>query len=842
MIHNNIFYRKTNHKYKNYKAYLGLHNGLERSYKEYKQIMKGNQLFQQVITDKLSEYIGNLPEEQHKKLILNFKRDLYNDRGNIRKKHDSVSEILSPGLNTEISSYLDMKDEENCREEKFYDTFEQTYLKEKSHILKDLQQDNHLLLQTKLINPSIYSKLLEMVNTEPENHNKKQRKMDNFLYNYYSRVYLKPSPFAELASTGSIKLDEGGKAPTNDENHEHMSVNHAIIMAGFEKFTMNLDVMKTLTYRLNETIIQKEGKYYFTIFTSSDKGSLYKNRQSLSTIKKNKYIDELLNAYSDKKVMTWNQIATYLPVEIANEYIYKLIFSGALIKEQKLLITDQHKFINSFIKLIPTIDKYKELINILKEIDMLEQQRFSWDNFNKLTKVVGEFIAFLGLINFKEEDYVLVDSLVVKDTSNNKQAIECIKNKQQNFNELAEFIGIFDISTRCKMNALKILNNEYNGYFVPKDARELSEFLRKLSSQLFINDDYWLESFGYFDMENEHNLNDPIFKIKQKVIEYLMTKYEKAHNHINFSKEFVEKCNDDLKRIVGELHKSRAFFTQVSEQDIVINHIYKGYGVYNRRFQYYRHNSNPSYGTDGELYDIPMSFGFNANIRLMSPNTLELPIGENYHLGKNNIRWLDIGFRTSKKSQEIEMFNLHTGNVIYPNFLGSLITVALPSLVAVFNAITLNDSIYFDFGDVLLRNIIANGKDAKEIIKTPRITFINEQFILSRKKFYIPTHTLKGILSTKEDVSSQWLKVKAYFKENALPEDFYIKDIFLKYDKNSEVLKDKPQYININSVLSFKLFKKIILKKEAVVFEEPKPISPKNANDYVTEYIVETND
>ena len=128
--------------------------------------------------------------------------------------------------------------------------------------------------------------------------------------------------------------------------------------------------------------------------------------------------------------------------------------------------------------------------------------------------------------------------------------------------------------------------------------------------------------------------------------------------------------------------------------------------------------------------------------------------------------------------------------VVYPHFLGSLITVALPSLVAVFNSITLNDSIYFDFGELLLRQKLEKGSQEKIVL--PRIYFENKNLILSRTKWYITCKKLHAILDKDSSMGIKWLEVVDYFEKEELPLSFFIKDFFENYNQDSELIKTKP--------------------------------------------------
>lgn len=199
-----------------------------------------------------------------------------------------------------------------------------------------------------------------------------------------------------------------------------------------------------------------------------------------------------------------------------------------------------------------------------------------------------------------------------------------------------------------------------------------------------------------------------------------------------------------------------------------------------------------------------------------------------------------MGFRLSKKSKEIEVFEKSTGTIVFPHFLGSLITIALPSLVALFNSVTLNDSIYFDFGELLLRQKLEN--DSQEKIVLPRICFENTNLILSRKKWYLTCKKLHAIVNKDSSMGRKWLEVVEYFEQEGLPLSFFIKDFFESYSQDSELLKMKPLYINFKSFLSFKTFVGLLKKKDKILIEESLPECVNLKTNTITELIVETDD
>ena len=55
-----------------------------------------------------------------------------------------------------------------------------------------------------------------------------------------------------------------------------------------------------MNFKLNETLILKENKYYVTVFNDIKGKSLYRNRQELVTLPESKILNEILQLFKGK--------------------------------------------------------------------------------------------------------------------------------------------------------------------------------------------------------------------------------------------------------------------------------------------------------------------------------------------------------------------------------------------------------------------------------------------------------------------------------------------------------------------------------------------------------------
>lgn len=115
------------------------------------------------------------------------------------------------------------------------------------------------------------------------------------MYNYYTRIATKTSPLGLLGTT-SVH----GQEEFHLDREIFMSVNSSIILKIFDKLYQNPKNQPDLNFKLNETLILKENKYYVTVFNDIKGKSLYRNRQELVTLPESKNLNEILQLFKEK--------------------------------------------------------------------------------------------------------------------------------------------------------------------------------------------------------------------------------------------------------------------------------------------------------------------------------------------------------------------------------------------------------------------------------------------------------------------------------------------------------------------------------------------------------------
>lgn len=836
----NIYYRKTNFSNNEFSNIFqkGFFKILRTHQSKYSHLVEQLELTREKGIQELNLAIQDFPENKNKQQLLKFSHDFYNNRGDMSNKYSKIASLIPQKLIVIFDSYFEYQRQIIEIEDKIEGLVHQQYLTEKQLILEGLSKHPDFIQNTKMIDQSLYQKIEKLLKTNVEKHNKKQRQMDVFLYNYYARISTKTSPLGLLGTTGVH-----GREMFDLKKNIIMSVNSSIILKLFDRIYLNPKYQPKLTFKLNETLIYKDGKYYITVFNDIAGKSLYRNRQELVTLSENRSLNGILELFKSQQVLTGSALLKYLSQNAQEGYLPKLLENRVILPAEQINIVGNQSISQALLEKLKEISSelFSDEIAILEKVVDLENEMFSWTIYDQLIEEVHQIVQAYGIEGFNKSTYVSIDTVTSQNGIYLEEQVKVVKENQKIIEDLSKFISIFDISTRSKYLAYEMLKTNYGSEFIPKNAREVSKFLRDLAATLFQRDAYWMESFGYLGTSYDHQIDNQLLKLKKDIVQQLLVQDLGDGSVLVISHDLLKDSTAQLEKLVGQTHKSRGYFLQVSpENKIIFNHIYKGYGVYRRRFNHYLPKELDAYRLDGEIVDIPMTFGFNANIRESTDRTLYLPLGDLTLKSPKQLTWLDLGFRLSKSSKEIEVFEKTTGNIVYPHFLGSLITVALPSLVAVFNSITLNDSIYFDFGELLLRQKLEKKSEEKVIL--PRICFENTDLILSRKKWYFTCKELRVILDKDSSMGRKWLEVVGYFEKEGLPLSFFIKDFFESYNQDSELLKSKPLYINFESFLSFKAFVVFMKKKEKILIEETLPDCIYTETDTITELIVETDD
>ncbi|RSJ47862.1 hypothetical protein D8814_10890 [Streptococcus gordonii] len=277
------------------------------------------------------------------------------------------------------------------------------------------------------------------------------------------------------------------------------------------------------------------------------------------------------------------------------------------------------------------------------------------------------------------------------------------------------------------------------------------------------------------------------------------------------------------------LEHSYTFFTQLSQNQLFINHVYKGYGIFTNRYKdnFEEGVFEEEFGFD-KIYDIPYDFGFNANGR---PDKESFDIYNLKSQASNSfINYRDIKVERHEVQKRLK-FLKKDGSEFYYSFLGSMTPMVLPRTLAMFNSLSLTGGMYFDIADLVLRKKY-DENPTLNVYTAPMVYFREKKIVLARDKTLVSTDYLNSLINQAKN------KTELIVKLNTLlgGKTFFVREFSV--DCNFKNKFEKPIYINLCSSIGIEALKNYIKDLSWIVFEEP---NPNFDEDYLTEYIIESN-
>lgn len=489
----------------------------------------------------------------------------------------------------------------------------------------------------------------------------------------------------------------------------------------------------------------------------------------------------------------------------------KLIRFG-IVKHKHLSLNDSFSWLNDFNMYDTDINTMVDRINSI--ITKLEKN-FSSDHFSLLEVSVETLCKKLEIstLNFP---LITVDRYATdpnRIASNDLTQLEMFNDK---LNDLSRFYSIFDASKKIGTLANEFMIEKYPNGVSFASYEKLDNFLKEMAESIFKTINLGALRSGFFEFEE--------YPVIKKIVSSII---DSGKSYYIISKEEY----GGLLKLCEELNYDQthgySFFLQPYEEGVVVNHVYKGYGVFSNR---YKNNiidfsSNSDYGCSN-LLDIPYYFGFNANERPLRKAFDPLNLGE-YDF--NNICYRDITIKPNKN--KISFYD--NDNVEFHfSFLGSMTPMVLPKTIAMFNSLCLTGGMYFDIGDLILRQKFESKSDSN-FYESPRVCFDNDKIIIAREKYLFRSSFIEKKIHNTLNKSHMLIELIEIFKGK---ETFFLREFSV--DDNFKNKFEKPVYINLISPISLEVFFNYIKDIDWFVVEEIVPDIQKS--EYLSEYIVES--
>ena len=174
------------------------------------------------LSDFLYNYIPTLSSTDDQNLLLNLRRDIYNDR-EVNDDDIAACKNLIPDDQKEL---LNQYFENRAQLEKIIESGEETYAEEIALLRKRFQEitgKELLKLGLLLSSQTLLNKVEKYNNTPPQDFKKREYHTEQSLLKYLTRIFAKTSPFSTFTHLGigethdvsTIKFEQGNTAFTS---------------------------------------------------------------------------------------------------------------------------------------------------------------------------------------------------------------------------------------------------------------------------------------------------------------------------------------------------------------------------------------------------------------------------------------------------------------------------------------------------------------------------------------------------------------------------------------------------------------------------------------------------
>lgn len=787
MVH--IFYRKNKHSISKFLSYF-TNDLLDQLVKSSLELSVDIEEISQDILDEIDSLINSDSNNLNYKFYLSNKRKI--------KKEKLLTNIIDDHLGDKFKKYNELIILRDKIEERIKTELESNFENHKQALRNFFTEEDLLLFRNNFLKKKLQN---------PDNNLKKKDRLS--LYKYASQLCLKTGGVGTVSSVGAMKLQDGEAKHLQPKQSyvisPHSYIQNRMVMS---LILLNIESYQDLYY-VNTNYVRESDYIIFKTLIDDPNSNIFSGQEREIRLKLATNIEWLIN----QKSVTYKDMLEYFSIS----EIKQLLRFGVLLVEQSKP-GDIFSWKDRFIDLQPDITD--ELNSIYKDLNLINQN-FTSELFDSLTVKIQEFCTRLQ-VNTLDFPVLTIDTYCQDSTFSNSE-IRLLERFSSVRNELSQFYSIFDASKKVEELAYMFVKQNYATSVTFDNFVDLDNFFRDMSEFIFSQINLGALRSGFFEGED--------FPIIQSIIDYI-------------SKENTQTVilkDSNLRRIfnIAEKYKynlqhSYAFFLQAGKSRLYLNHVYKGYGIFNNRYRdsFKEDDFETQYGFEN-VFDIPYYFGFNANKRPEKPSFDVL--GLSSYGSDANITYKDISIVADDSHRNLRFLDKNN-KTFHFSFLGSMTPMVLPKTIAMFNSISLTGGMYFDIADLVLRSKV-RASDNLSRYEAPEVCFKDSQLVISRKKILFKTSYLKALLKDKSKYEKNVLLLNKLFGHAQI----YIREFSVDSNFKNKFLK--PIFINLNSILGLENFIAYIDDIEWVTIEEAQPeLSGGNLIEYIVESENTVND
>ncbi|HAP3789991.1 TPA: hypothetical protein IUT69_002018 [Enterococcus faecalis] len=801
-------------------------NKMEKTYEEYEeQQMKFNEFCQNMLLD-----LGN-------------KKDLFNKNqfSKLRKKLKRQSLDISLEGFQNVPEWKDIqpllvKHEEyriRCQETfvLLSEVLKQAEFSNREELKKFLIKNQEIQQMLYLTNQELYKNTQKYLNGEFEGKKKKLRKVEIPLMKVVSKATTKTSPnfYFNTVKFYSDQIKEFDYQVKKNQ----ITPNYVFFHRALEYLLLSEEYLEYAQFKINNRITKMSDDGLYIFKNESDNYKIFKSKDVLHKSESNEVIEVLLQ-HPDQLFATSYFCETFdMTVERAKTVVKKLHDLGVLELNQQL--TDHIDIIQEFSKTMTaifgqnsaSIDQVIDSSLTLRTLFEKINEGFSIDKYNQIISNYESLSALIGIEVPSRQLLVYGDNVISND-----QATDSPDILSEHMEELLSVFPIFDINEKIKnefaVEVEKYKENELIEMNHPAILKVLTDVNLKYGQ-------YWANPWHHF--ETNSSLNKFLFGLQNELVEYL-TEHIDEKNVLDLTKKLMElSLKLKKKEIQREGHYS-VFYQNDEQKQTIINKIYPGYGSFYQRFLRYT-NILESYSNEvkdfyqsnhHEIAELHEPLAFNANV-------VDIPYYETRYMdglskvnGEKDIFQKHIYEERSNLEFEDGDFVLqYDGKKYKPVISSSLIRALYPGKFAFITSIFSNISFIND-----LSLFWINQRKDQLAIRSPQMKF--KDIVLERGHLYCKAEYFKNDSNNTEE--HLYLSIREKLGSHGIGSSFFIqsrKKQFVTDQVNSISFEfNKPQYIDLNNVLLYKLFLNTVKTNEDLLISE---ILPENisASEYMKE-------
>lgn len=536
-------------------------------------------LLKEKLSNDLFSFIQQVTDSRQQNLLLNIRRDIFNNRKVSTEKIKEAHEILPEEIKKDLKEYLSVIDTIKQLEANGEPLFskEQLAVREK---FKKLVQNENLQKGLLLSSKSLLDQMHLYLGRDSASLRKKEQQIEQGLIKYVTRMYAKTSPFSTFTNLtiGQLVPDNSGKTFLFSEKDvsskviSHIRLNNYIFQYLKTLFFKTPAIYHNFLLRPNPTISQEQEMYVFL--------TNHNNVEAFQRIPLNGVLELLVELCSQHKdgIVYKELIQTILDnqyidasAEELDEYIQQLVQYGFFEYNIGVSGIDPDWDLGIVEKLHPLGEELpliKELIQVLKDVRKIAID-FGNAGFTERKKLIDDAYAKLRAICMKLHEAA---GLPADERKTQEEMLEDWKQKQKEIKaEGQEETASPENSTEDEKQEELVFKHHHRTYFYFKpeqlfyedttldispelDGKQLMEFiqpLRDMLQKLRMFEGYTFERIkmaDYFEKKYQRpakvdllTFYEDFYRDVKKVEAEIEDKMKKAKSEKDDAKEGVEK-------------------------------------------------------------------------------------------------------------------------------------------------------------------------------------------------------------------------------------------------------------------------------------------------------------